>query len=230
MIPGPFGGIDKQIGEKMKKSFFAVALACMVSFGGLTAYADNFTPQGKVSFDNETGVLSSKGSESLSILLMNPSASGDIGLSSFLTTMATTSSGEKEFGYLWNDGSSSKFVSLANVLKSIDADSVDESKVASISLGKFEKNNTIQFGYADKNGENFSSVKIESEAGFHGPDADSFFHLDFSEDPFDGRIEVIVVGQPLPASTVTLLVALAAGAGLLLLRNRKQHARRISQV
>ncbi len=212
----------------MKKSFFAVALACALSFGGLTAYADNFTPQGKVSFDNETGILSSRGSESLSILLMNPSASGDIKLSSFLTTMATNSSGEKEFGYLQSDGT---FVSLAGVLKSIDAASVDESKVASISLGKFEKDNTIQFGYADKNGENFSSVKIESEAGFHGAyDTDSFFHLDFSEDPFDGRIEVIVVGQPLPASTVTLLVALAAGAGLLLFRNRKQHARRIAQV
>ena len=212
----------------MKKTFFTVALACMVSFGCFTAYADNFTPQSKVSFDNETGILSSKGSDSLAILLMNPS--GDIGLSSFLTTMATTSSGEKEFGYLQSDGSSSKFVSLAEVLKSIDAASVDKSKVASIPLGKFKKDSTFQFGYADKKGENFSSVKIESEAGFHGSyDADSFFHLDFSEDPFDGRIEVIVVAQPLPASTVTLLVALVASAGFLLFKNRKQHARRIAQ-
>ena len=211
----------------MKKSFFMVALASLLAIGGFTAYADNFTPQSKVSFDK--GVISSKGSDSLKILLMNPS--DDIALSSFLSTMATTSSGEKEFGYMQNDDSGSKFVSLAAILKSLDAATVDAAKVASISLGKFEKDNTIQFGYANKDGSGFSSVKIESDAGFHhgGYDVDSFFHLDFAEDPFDGRIEVLVVGEPLPASTVTLLIALAAGAGLLFFKNRKQLARRFAQ-
>jgi hypothetical protein len=212
----------------MRKSLFTVALACVLSIGGLTvaASAENYTPQSKVAFDSASGVLSSKGSESLKMLMMNPQSQADdsIGLSDFLTTIAV--SGEKEFGYMLNDGQNGgKFVSLAGLLKS-----VKDGDVASIVLGKFEKNDTIKFGYADADGKNFSSVKIESDAGFHGGyDADSFFHLDFSEEPFDGVIEVLVIGEPLPASTVTLLVALAAGAGLLLFNCRRQRAVRTEQ-
>ena len=202
----------------MNKTFFMIALASVLTIGGLTAYADNFTPQSKVSFDKEMGVLSSKGFGSLS---MTPSDA--IGLSRFLSTTDTTASGENESGYMQNDGSDSKFVSLAGILKGLDVEKT------SISLGKFTKDSAIQLG---KNGANFSSVKVESDAGFHGGyDIDSFFHLDFSEDPFDGRIEILVAGEPRPPSTVTLLVALVTtGAGLLFFRSRrKQHALCITQ-
>ena len=210
----------------MNKSLFTVALACVLSIGGLTvtASAENYTSQSKVAFDEASGVLSSKGSESLKMLMMNPKTSDNMGLSEFLETIAV--SGDKEFGYMLNDGKEgSKFVSLSGLLKGVQS-----GEVASISLGKFEKNDTIKFGYADADGKNFSPdtvslslVKIESDAGFNGEhDPDPFFHLDFPDEPFDGNIEVLVVGEPLPASTVTLIVALAAGAGLLLYNNRRK--------
>ena len=203
----------------MNKSLFTVALACVLSIGGLTATAsaENYTPQSKIAFDKASGVLSSKGSESLKMLMMNPKTSDNMGLSEFLETIAV--SGDKEFGYMLNDGQEgSKFVSLSRFLKSVQS-----GEVASISLGKFKTNDTIKFGYADADGKNFSLVKIESDAGFNGEhDPDPFFHLDFAEEPFDGNIEVLVVGEPLPASTVTLIVALAAGAGLLLYSNRRK--------
>ena len=37
---------------------------------------------------------------------------------------------------------------------------------------------------------------------------DSWYWSDFSSDPFDGIIEVLVVGEPLPSSTVTFFLAL----------------------
>lgn len=212
----------------MNKSFFTVALACVLSIGGLTASAENITQHTVASFNGETGVVSSKGSETLKILLKNPS--NNMKLSASLKAIAT--SGDKEFGYLQTSESGSKFVSLATSLETLGSTtSVDSAKVASVTLGKFEKGNTFKFGYGDSNG-NFTPVPvvIESDAGFHGGyDVDPFFRLDFSEEPFDGNIEVLVMGEPLPASTVTLLVALAAGAGLLLYNNRRRHAPRIEQ-
>lgn len=218
----------------MKKTVFTVALACVLSIGGLTASAENYNALSKVSFDNDADSFSAKGSETLRILMANPktSTSDSIGLSDFLNAMAYN--GEREFGYMYEGKEGSKFVSLAEVLSDIKADGV-----ASVSLGrKFERKDTIQFGYADKDGKNFrkagvekiETVKVESDAGFHGGfDADSFFRLDFAEEPFDGNIELLVVGEPLPASTVTLLIALAAGAGFLLYSNRRQRASRIEQ-
>ena len=35
-----------------------------------------------------------------------------------------------------------------------------------------------------------------------------WYHTDFAADPFDGRIEPFVVGEPLPPATATLLIAL----------------------
>lgn len=207
----------------MNKSFFTVALACLLSIGALTASAENITPRTVASFNTETGVVSSHGSETLKILLQKPS--NEMKLSDFLSTVATRSG--MEFGYQQTTESGTKFVSLSTALKGLDS----SADVASVSLGKFEKNNSFKFGYGDSNG-NFTPVPviIESDAGFDGGfDVDPFFRLDFSEEPFDGNIEVLVMGEPLPASTVTLLVALAAGAGLLLYSNRKRHAPRIEQ-
>jgi hypothetical protein len=39
----------------------------------------------------------------------------------------------------------------------------------------------------------------------------SFYKQDFSEDPFDGRIEIFVIGEPLPSPVQTLLIVLAVG-------------------
>jgi hypothetical protein len=211
----------------MNKSFFTVALACLLSIGALTASAENVTPHAVASFDKASGVVSSNGSETLKILLQKPS--NEMKLSEFLSTVATR--GGMEFGYQQTIGDKTTFVSLSKALTTLKAESVDAANVASVSLGKFEKDNSFKFGYGDGKG-NFNPVPVivESDAGFHGGfEVDPFFRLDFSEDPFDGNIEVLVMGEPLPASTVTLLVALAAGAGLLLYSNRKRHAPRIEQ-
>ena len=55
---------------------------------------------------------------------------------------------------------------------------------------------------------------------FAGYNADEFYRLDFAEDPFDGRIEVLVMGEPLPSGTVSLFIA-AGIAGLLYFRRNK---------
>ena len=55
-----------------------------------------------------------------------------------------------------------------------------------------------------------------------GMDTDTFFKLDFPEAPFDGRIEVLVAGTPLPSSSVTLLIAFAAGVFFLLYNDRRK--------
>lgn len=50
------------------------------------------------------------------------------------------------------------------------------------------------------------SVIAEPE-GFIGPYW-SWYKQDFAEDPFDGRIEVLVMGEPLPSPLMTLLLAI----------------------
>ena len=49
---------------------------------------------------------------------------------------------------------------------------------------------------------------------------DSWYRHDFAEDPFDGVIQLAVVGQPSPSATVTLVIALLCGLFLI----RKYHA------
>ena len=66
------------------------------------------------------------------------------------------------------------------------------------------------------------SVLSSDPAYYAGYNADSFYQLDFSEDEFDGRIDVLVVGEPLPSSTVTLILSLAALAVFMGYARRKQ--------
>lgn len=198
----------------MKKSFLTAALACVLSIGGLAIFADD----NGFAFNTETGVLSSKGAtETLNIFV--DKSTGKLGLNEF---MKPRDDG-KSFGYLLNGSSETdrKFVSLATLMSSIKTSGNTES----VSLGSFNKDDTVQFGYAAPDGGEFSSVSIGSDAGFYsGIDTESFFKLDFSENPFDGNIEILVMGEPLPTPTVTLLIALAAGAGLLFYNNRRKHA------
>lgn len=53
----------------------------------------------------------------------------------------------------------------------------------------------------------FSHPMWQEPDGFLSPYS-SWYHTDFAEDPFDGRIEPLVVGEPLPPATATLLIAL----------------------
>ena len=65
----------------------------------------------------------------------------------------------------------------------------------------------------------FSHPMWQEPDGFLSPYS-SWYHTDFAEDPFDGRIEPFVVGEPLPPATATLLIAL----GMLgIIKCRKLH-------
>ncbi len=197
----------------MKKSFFTAALACALAFGGTALVAQDSL----FSFNNETGALSVNGaSEVLNIVNKN---SGKLSLKECLASRGKDGA---SFGYLLVRNGSKEFVSLSSLIDSIKTNGDTES----VSLGSFNRDDTVQFGYAAADGSGFSGVSIASDAGFYtGMDTDSFFKLDFSENPFDGEIEVILTGEPLPPSTVTLLIALAAGAGFIFLNNRKKQAR-----
>jgi len=95
-------------------------------------------------------------------------------------------------------------------------------------LGSFTSGEAIQFGYATTDGQNFSAapVKVASDPGYsYSYDSQNFYTLDFAGSTFDGNIEIIAVGSPLPASTVTLLVALGAAAAMLLYFNRRKQVR-----
>ena len=47
---------------------------------------------------------------------------------------------------------------------------------------------------------------------------DSWYHTDFAAEPFDGLIEVLVVGEPLPSTTITFIISVLVC--LLLLKNK----------
>ena len=134
---------------------------------------------------------------------------------------AVSTDGGKTLGYKRNGG---EFVSLAQAVSDAQVAQVGDANVTTITLGQFNANDTIEFGYQDADGgfHGYTPGKIGSDPGYYGGyNVESFYQLDFSEDPFDGMIE-IVVGQPLPAPAVTLIVALAAGALFLLYKNRKE--------
>jgi len=199
----------------MKKTLFTSILACALTVSGLVLSAAD-TQSKVVSFNN--GVFSSEVSESLQLLI---ATKDNVNLASSLASHVPE---DKEFGFMRNG----KFVSLSDAIagaKIIPAK--DSANISYISLGDFSKDETIQFGYADKDGAEFtpfSVSQVAADPGYYGGyNSDSFYQLDFSEDPFNGMFEIII-GKPLPAPAVTLLVALAAGALFLLYKNRKQRS------
>ena len=203
----------------MKKSLFSAALACVLTVFGIAASAQD---QQAVSFDENSKVFSSNVSKSLSLLV---ATSSDVNLSENLSVV---SGDTKTLGYTRNGG---EFVSLADAVSNAKVVSADGANVTAIRLGEFKANDTIQFGYRDAGGFHaYSPFKIETDPGYYGGfNTDGFYQLDFSEDPFNGKIEVIV-GEPLPAPAVTLVVALAAGALFLLYKNRRPRPISIEQV
>ena len=140
----------------------------------------------------------------------------DVNLKDNLTSAAT---GETSFGYKKQGGG---FYSLSSAMESATI----ENGKAVVQLGNFSSGEEIQFGYASSDeGNDFTAamVKVASDPGYsYTYNSDSFYKLDFSNSAFDGNIEIYPIGAPLPAQTVTLLVALAAAAALLLYNNRRK--------
>ena len=65
----------------------------------------------------------------------------------------------------------------------------------------------------------YAPLRILEEHFFNEAIADSWYSTDFSEDPFNGLIEIYAVGQPSASVNATLVISLAAV--LLLLYKKK---------
>ncbi len=182
----------------MSKTLFTAALAFVLSIGGFVLFAD----------------------EPASIVPVEVYAKMDVDLMANLTASAANSG--KQFGYKKRGGG---FQALSEAIATKQDDQV------SFNLGSFTEEDGFKLGFSNTtDGSDFNpasvNLKVASDAGFHGGfDTEGFYHLDFPEDQYDGMIEILVMGEPLPASTVTMLIALAAAAALLLFHNRRTRAR-----
>ena len=144
----------------------------------------------------------------------------DLNLKDNLTRIATDTG--TEFGYT-TEGSS-EFVSLSTFMETAPV----KGKTAIVSLGNVTRSDSIKFGFRNASTNTFEAAKVfvASDPGYsYSYNPDSFFSLDFDKDPFDGNIEIYVMGTPLPPSTVTLLVGLGAAAIFLLYNDRRRRMR-----
>lgn len=197
----------------MKKTLFTAALALVLSLGGFASFAQA----------QQTASDSSAAWE----LELVVKAKNKTSLKKGLASLADNK--KQSFGYKITVGNQEKFVSLSDILGSEVPVSTNEKgeAQATFKLGNFQKDDALQFGFSN---EDFSTTNstllVASDAGFYAKyDINTFYHEDFSKDPFDGQIDIYVMGEPLPASTVTLLVALAAAAAILLYNNRRTRVR-----
>ena len=146
-------------------------------------------------------------------------ANMDVSLRDNLTSNATQL--EKDFGYKKEGGG---FYSLSSAMNTAAKDG----KVSFL-LGTFTPGDAIKFGYASSgSGSDFvdAPVKVASDPGYsYTYNTGTFYTLDFPGEAYDGTIEVDIIGAPLPASSVTLLVALGAAAAMLLYFNRRKQVR-----
>ena len=225
----------------MNKTLFTAALACVLTLGGLTLSAQSTTETEKVSFDSENNAFSSTTSESLKVVFLDTAekADGNLKLSQKLSNYIEG----KSFGVMLIDDSDPENVekSFTSLGELSAVKQVGDLDVAFLPLGKFKEGQIFQFGIgtsaADFEPIAVASVKALKASGgnssisvagdplyYAGYNSDSFYQLDFSEDPFNGNIEILVMGEPLPPSTVTLIVALGLAAAFLLYKNRKQQA------
>ncbi len=195
----------------MSKTLFTAALAFVLSISGFVLSAQVLT-------DSESPAQNTLD------LVVNIKARYDVNLKESLAVMSVDSS-NKSFGYKKNG---TEFVPLSQDMKNAANEAGDDASATTIALGTFQREDELQFGYGDDSGfvPIADSFKVASDAGFHaGYNIESFYHLDFSKDPFDGIIDIMIIGEPLPASTVTMLVALAAAAALLLYSTRRTRSR-----
>lgn len=226
----------------MKKSLFTAVLACVLTIGGLTLSAQSTTEMEKVSYDSTSKAFSSTTSGSLKVVFLDTAekAAGNLNLSEKLSKYIDG----KSFGVLLIDDSNPEDVkkSFLSLGDHSSVENVGKLDVASVPLGNFKQGQSFQFGIGTSatdfeaidiasvkalkaSGSGNSSITVSGDPLYYaGYNSDSFYQLDFSEDPFNGSIEILVMGEPLPASTVTLIVALGLAAAFLLYKNRRQQA------
>ena len=206
----------------MNKKFFMAALVGVMTVCGFALSGQ----EPEIKKVGEVGSLDAK-SKMRIVAIARPNAK----LVDKLTTAQDPTKGTGlTRGYLLKSSSGTeKFVSLSEAIPASVQDSVsnDANGNQLVSLGHFEKGDKVQFGFQDAAG-GFTPMSISvlssDPAYYAGYNADSFYQLDFSEDPFDGRIDVLVVGEPLPSSTVTLILSLAALAVFFGYVRRKQQS------
>ena len=197
----------------MNKKFFMAALAGLLTVCGLTATAA----------DDDEGVLTSK--KAVRILAV---AKPEYKLSDKLAQAKTAVEG-KTLGYIVNPGTdAAKFVTLGVAAEAVSTSFKGDDIAA---LGHFAQGDKVQFGYKDENGFTPAQITVlSSDSGYStGYDVEGFYQLDFSAMPFDGTIEVLVVGEPLPDTAVTLIVALGLVAAFMGYNYRKQRAHAVQR-
>ena len=209
----------------MNKKFLVAALAGLVTVCGFAAQG----PAQEQSQEQETQVTkigevkSLDAKEKMRIVAI---AHPNTNLASKLTTVRGVTAGGLTRGYLVKSSSGeTTFKPLSEAISENVSVSTDSKGNELVSLGTFSKNDTVQFGFQDKQG-GFTPMSISvlssDPAYYAGYNADSFYQLDFSEDAFDGQIDVLVMGEPLPGPTVTLILSLAALAVFMGYARRKQ--------
>jgi hypothetical protein len=195
----------------MKKTLFTAALAFVLSLGGFVLSAE------------EEANTQASDSDLLKLVVASKTEAQTLiqGLSKLDESYIVN---QNVLGYMDNGD----FCSLATAIENAESKSATENATNLLGSFKDDFKSTYQFGYKE-NGK-FEAVgpilNVASDPLFYGEfSSDGFYKLDFDENPFNGMIEIYVMGEPLPASTVTMLVALAAAGAFLLYRNRKTSAR-----
>jgi len=71
-----------------------------------------------------------------------------------------------------------------------------------------QKLNDFSKPFAPSTTYQMKSYNVNPDNEFYaGFSTEGFYNLDFSEDPFDGLIEILVVGEPSTSTNLTLLIA-----------------------
>ena len=99
------------------------------------------------------------------------------------------------------------------------AQGVDTSKISSIAkISDFSKPFVANQEYS------MTKWAVDSDNNYiELSPATYFYNLDFSEDPFDGKIQILVMGEPLP-SPLTTLICCCGVIGILLYCKKKKEA------
>ena len=197
----------------MSKKFFMAVLAGFLTVGAFALSAQETQTVDALTAKDNMRILAIAKSTSNPKLADNLKAAKN----------ATTESGRKLGYYVVKSGETEgTFVSLSEAITqevTTDAQGRDV-----VTLGRFSADEKVQFGYQENNQFHATPINVLSSdpSYYAGYNSEGFYQLDFSEMPFDGKIEVLVVGEPLPSSTVTLIVSLAALAVFLGYARRKQ--------
>ena len=196
----------------MKKTLFTTAVAFVLSIGGIALSAQDSA--NSITLDKD-----------YSLVRLVVESNVEANLKESLTVSEEGGKADT-FGYVKNGGG---FVSLVDKVAEAQG---ENPKSAEVVLGKFRAGDTFQFGYGNAGG--FTpvapTVKVASDAGYYAEyNIDTFYQLDFSQDAFNGKVDILVMPEPLPSSTVSMLIALAAAGAFLLYRNRKTRAHSSAQ-